>query len=279
MKVVSIDLDLLEHTYFYFDEPVEYKLQNKKTIKIYPILLKDSEIFLSSVNLLKIDKNVISSVEIIQMSYLQFICDILLMQNNDNKQRLLNLLILCLHQNNLKIFKDEKGRPFLANENFDIIINRFDFEDIKRIILYQNLVHFDDSYINPEFKKAIEETEKLKCKNIDFPTLERKIAIITSHTGITKKEQLEMTYRSHVLLFEEVCGEIDFITIRPIAMYCGKGAEFGHWIYKKKTNKFDNYITNVENYKKKMGDGTIRQAIDSNNIGSNLEQQFRNFNK
>lgn len=279
MRVVSINLEYLKRTYFYFDEPVNYKLQSGKQIKIYPILLKDSEFFLSSVDLLKIDKNSTPSVEIIQMSYLQFICDVLLNARNENKQRFLNLLIMCLHKNDLKIYKNDKGKPFLADDSFETIITHIDFEDIKRIILYQNFINFNDEYVSPDLKKAMSEMDELRCKDIEIPTLERKIAIISSHTGITKKEQLNMTYRSHELLFDEVCGEIDFVTVRPIALYCGKGNDFGHWIYKKKTNKYDNYITSVESYKKKMGDNTIHQTVTSENISSSLEKQFNNFNK
>ena len=276
---MSINLEYLKRTYFYFDEPVNYKLQSGKQIKIYPILLKDSEFFLSSVDLLKIDKNSTPSVEIIQMSYLQFICDVLLNASNENKQRFLNLLIMCLHKNDLKIYKNDKGKPFLADESFETVITHIDFEDIKRIILYQNFINFNDEYVSPDLKKAILEMDELRYKDIEVPTLERKIAIISSHTGITKKEQLNMTYRSHELLFDEVCGEIDFVTVRPIALYCGKGNDFGHWIYKKKTNKYDNYITSVESYKKKMGDNTIHQTVTSENISLSLEKQFDNFNK
>ena len=275
---MSVNIDFLERTYFYFDKPVQYKLQSGKTLEIYPISLQDSEIFLSSINLLKIDKNATPSVEIIQMSYLQFICDVLLSQNDDNRQRFVNLLVLCLHKNDLMIFKDGKGRPFLADKNFDVLITHLDFEDIKRIILYQNLLHYDDEYINPELKKSMMEMDELRSKGIEYPTVERKIAIISSHTGISKKEQLEMTYRSHELLFEEVCGEIDFVTIRPIALYCGKGQEFGHWIYKKKRSKLDNYITKVDDYAKKMGGDAIKHSYNQS-FGNNLEQRFINFNK
>lgn len=279
MKAVAIDLDYLKRSYFYFDKPVEYKLQNGEIINIYPILLKDSEFFLSSIDLLKIDKNSFPNVEIIQMSYLQFISDILLNQNEDNKQKFLNILILCLHRNDLKLFKTENGKPYLSDIFFNTTITHLDFEDIKRIILYQNFINFDDEYINPELKKAMLDMDELRLKGMEIPNLERKIAIISSHTGITKKEQLEMTYRSHELLFEEVCGEIDFVTIRPIALYCGKGNDFGHWIYKKKVNKYDSYITSVESYKKQMGDNSIHQTVTSNNVGLNLEQKFNNFNK
>ena len=275
---MSIDLNYLERAYFYIDEPVNYTLQNRTNIQIYPVSLKESEIFLSSVGLLKIDKNSMPSVDIIQMSYLQFIVDVLLRQDEDNKQRFLNLLILCLHQKDLMIFRNDKGKPFLANKDFSIVITHIDFEDIKRIILYQNILHYDDEYINPELKRSMAEMDELRIKGMDIPTLERKIAIITSHTGLSKKEQLEMTYRSHELLFQEVCGEVDFITIRPVAIYCGKGKELGHWVYKKKISKFDNYITNVDDYTKKMGGDAIKHS-STQSFGNKLEQQFINFNK
>ena len=51
MKAVSINLEYLRRSYFYFDKPVDYKLQNEKIIEIYPVQLKDSEFFLSSVDL------------------------------------------------------------------------------------------------------------------------------------------------------------------------------------------------------------------------------------
>lgn len=275
---MSVNIDYLTHSYFYFDKPVDYILKNKFTIKIFPVFLIDSEIFLSSVGILKIDKNSSSDVKIIQMSYLQYIVDYLL-EDEDNKQRLLNILILCLHQKDLKIFKDKNGKPFLANKDFSLIITHKDFEDIKKIILYQNLLNYDDEYINPELKKSMDEMDALKSKNIEIPSLERKIAIITSHTGLSKKEQLEMTLRSHELLFEEVCGEIDFTTIRPVALFGGKGEELGHWIFKTKKGKFDNYITDIEHYRKKMGGkNNVKESFDTSH-GDKYEKQYKNYNK
>ena len=50
-----------------FGNPVEYK-----GLKIKPILAKDALRFLDAVSVLQIEKNKIPSVEIIQMSYLEF---------------------------------------------------------------------------------------------------------------------------------------------------------------------------------------------------------------
>ena len=275
--VVSIDLENLSRTYFYFDIPVKYKLKNEHVLEIYPIDVCSSEIFLSSVQLLTIDKNSLPDPKIIQMSYLQFICDFLI-RDPSFLQRMVNILTLCLHTINPKIVRDELNRPAIIDNELGYKITHREFDDIKKIILYQNLIHYDDEYINPEFKKAMDEMDELKAKQYEMPNIERKIAIITAHTGLSKKEQLSMTLRSHSLLFEEVTGEVDFTTMRAIALFAGKGNEIDHWIYKKKTGKFDKYVTQVDAYTKSMGGG--KQIKSSNtDLGDFYTQQFKNFHK
>lgn len=278
MKDVSINLNALSRTYFYFDEPVDYKL-TEKIIQIYPVTLRQSEIFLSSVGLISIDKNVMPSVEIIQMSYLQFIFSVLIPQDKDNLQRFVNLLSLCLHMKEPKLKKNEIGKFILVEGENEYTINGQQFEDIRRIILYQNLPHFDDSYINPELKKAMNEMDELRNKGIDSPNLERKMAIITAHSGISKKEQMEMTYRSHSLLFEEVYGEVEFTTIRPIALYSGSGDKLDHWIFKKKKDKMEGYITNVDKYAQSMGSDKNAVKSTTGQLSEQYLQQIDNFNK
>ena len=53
-----------------FDEPVEYK-----GLTIKPILAKDAIRFFDAVSVLQIEKNKFPVVEIIQMSYLEFMCN------------------------------------------------------------------------------------------------------------------------------------------------------------------------------------------------------------
>ena len=72
----KLNIDLYRRAYFYFDKPVDYVI-NDKILYIHPVLVKDSEIFLSSVSVLDADKNSSDSVEIIQMSYLDFIYKVL----------------------------------------------------------------------------------------------------------------------------------------------------------------------------------------------------------
>lgn len=272
------DIDIYTKTYFAFDEPVHYQIENK-TLLISPILLKDSEVFLSSVNILTVDKNSLSSPEIIQMSYLQFLFEYLCLKES-NLHRIVNILYLCLDMKNPIARKNDFGKYELYDKEKDIAISAKKFDEIKKIILYQNFPHYDDEYINPELKKNMEEMDRAKSKGYVQPSLERKMAIITAHCGISKKEQMSMTMRAHNLLFEEIVGEVEFTTIRPIALYTGQADKFEHWIYKKKKDKFDGYIMDVDTYTNKMGGevGAIKTSTDTS-YGDKLMNQFDNFYK
>lgn len=277
---MAVDLEFLSKSYFYFDEPVPYQLDNNYTLYIKPISVRNSQFFLDSVDLLTIDKNSSSNPQIIQMSYLQFITDVLLQSENMKvyKQQFINLLILCLGMRNPYVYRNEKGKPFLVEGKNEFQVNHRQFEDIKKIILYQNIIHFDDTYVNPEAKAAMNQIDMLKNQEFENISIERKMAIITAHTGVLKKDQLEMTYRSHCLLFEEVCGEVEFATTRPVALFSSKGKELPHWIYKKKKNKFNDYFISDKAYHKSMGgDGNITPVVT--NKANSYEQTFNNFKK
>ena len=143
-------------------------------------MVEDSEVFLSSMNILLVDKNSSPSVDIIQMSYLEFIYKVLF-QDEINIDRFVNILKYCLHMNSPQIGFDEKNKHFLVDKESGILIGSKDFDNIKRLILYQNLVHYDDEYVNPEIKAMMNEIDELKNKGVDTQNIKRRIAIITAH--------------------------------------------------------------------------------------------------
>lgn len=271
----KLDLDLYRKAFFYFDLPAEYKIGDK-ILHIYPISVKDSEVFLSSMSVISIDKNAVDSVEIIQMSYLDFVYKVLF-QEAVNVSKFLNILKYCLHINKPFVGYTKQNRPYLRDNETALEINAKDFENIRRIILYQNLIHYDDEYINPDIKKMMSEVDAVKSARVEQPTIERRIAIITAHCGLSKKEQLKMTYRSHSLLFEEVYGEVEYTTLRPIALFGGNGDKIDNWIYKKKKNKFDGYVTDADKYSASMGGQYNAIQSTNTNYGDALSQQYEQF--
>ena len=260
---MAIDIAVLEKGYFYFDKPVPYKLSDTTNIDITPISVYDSEVFLSSCDILQIDKNALNSVEIIQMSYLDFLLKVMLPTDKSGLllDKLSNIFRLCLGMKTWKLKVKEKQKLSIVAPDDSFEITGKQFDDIKRIILYQNVPHYDDTYIDPDLKKMMGEVDRLKNQGINVPTLERRMAIITAHCGIDKQTLMHYTMRSLQLLFEECAGEVEFTTLRPIMLYAGKAKELEHWIYKKKKDRLDGYITSVESYNKSMGgDGIVKQA-------------------
>ena len=260
---MAIDIAVLEKGYFYFDKPVPYKLSDTTHVDITPVSVYDSEVFLSSCDILQIDKNALNSVEIIQMSYLDFLLKVMLPTDKSGLllDKLSNIFRLCLGMKTWKLKVKEKQKLSIVAPDDSFEITGKQFDDIKRIILYQNVPHYDDTYIDPDLKKMMDEVDRLKSQGISAPNLERRMAIITAHCGVNKQTLMQYTMRSLQLLFEECAGEVEFTTLRPIMLYAGKAKELEHWIYKKKKDRLDGYITSVESYNKSMGgDGVVKQA-------------------
>lgn len=271
---VSVNIDLLKTAYFPFDKAVPYKIGDK-VIEIKPVKLVDSALYGASEPILKIDKNSINDVKIIQMSYLQFISDVLIPGDPIYATSLGIILLLCLGMTNPMLQRNDKGRPYLQND--DIVIKPNHFEEIMRIILYQNDARYDDEYINPDLKKAMQDMDKLKAKGKEPPNLERRIAIVTAHTGVLKKDLLEMTLRSFDALFSEVVGEVEFLTTRALILYSGQAEKADHWLFPKKKDKFEGYITDVGDYSKSMGgDGKVKTSSNTS-MGDNYTNILNKF--
>ena len=253
MNLVSIDINVLQEIYFAHDKSVPYQLRDGNTLNILPVYVQDFAVFYHSVGILKIDKNALNKVEYIQMKYLQFLFEVMFPQDKFYIQQFINIINLCLDLKKAMINADEHGKVYIYDEEKQIKIDAKDFDEISRIIMYQNFYRYDDSYVNPDVQRAMREVDELKGKAYEEISLERKEAIITAHTGISKKDLEEMTYRSFSMLFDEVCGEVEFTTTREIALFAGKGDEIEHWIYKKKKNKMDGYFVTTEQYAKSMG--------------------------
>lgn len=276
--VVENNIDYFRTLYFTFDLPVPYTLKCGYTLEIAPVKLADSMIFLTSYGVLDIDKNLSNDVEVIQMSYLKFLDKCILPLNDQTKQQLINICLLCLGFTLPIIRYDEKGRAILSNADLDykelFYITAKEFDEIKRIILYQNLPKYDDEYIDPELKANMEEMDRIRGQNLQPPSLERRMAIITSHCGITKDVQMNMTLRSHSILFEEVAGEVEYSAVKGISCYGGNPDEV-QWIYKKAKNKFEDYITSKEKYNKSMGgNGHIASTTNSSEGYSSQYNKF-----
>lgn len=217
-----VDIDRLELMYFQNDEPIPYYLKNSVDengnmstdgykLLIKPIKVKDWSIFNNCIDILMHELQDYNSVEIIQMSYLEFIINILLdkvsdEQISENAFKLSTILSMALG-----IYEARKGmfrnKPCLTlhDENGDVVslITPKEFNELKKIILFQNIINYDDRYLSPEIKKEIEEYEKIKYsnENIVNPTLEKQKVFVISKTGISMRDINDMTYRTFTQVY------------------------------------------------------------------------------
>lgn len=203
-----INIDTITKIYFYNSLEVPYELKKGGFINIKPILVKDYPLYEICEGMLQINKNEVNDIEIIQMSYLEFLFKNILNTNEAYKQQFVTLINLCLGYSQISFEKD-KGKISLVlyekNANGDFIVSKVishkEFDDIKKIILYQNNPKYDDRYVNPEVKELMNQYYKSKYNSLYSPTLEEKKAFVSSKIGKSFKELGEIPYREFELIY------------------------------------------------------------------------------
>lgn len=247
---MSIDFNIYSQVYFEWNEPVPYK-----EFTITPIKFRNYYLFRNSYGVLAIDKNNIENGKYIGMSYLDFLVKILMNPEAPTcqicKDKFVVILQLSLGAKSMSYRFDENGRTVLLIDGVEVKYKEFD--DIRRIILYQNIPGYDDEYIDPDLKKDIELANHLKGKNIEYPSAEKQIALVTVETGLTRKEIEEMTYREFLILFTTMSESIDYKLNHAAEL---QGTKFKqpieHLIYKKKKNKYSDAFMDMGELKEKF---------------------------
>lgn len=190
-------------------EPTIYK-----GIKLYPIQMEKCVSFFKNVGCLTIQKNNISDIEIIQMSYLNFLL-IVGIVNNEVLNAFNKVMSLVLREQKLVFLLDDKEydinnlRDFIeymelkdrmninkikmkvyTDEN-EITITDTDFEKIRRIICEQNTIEIDDMVLPEQIQKAVEEAEEF-VDDGNNPTLEEQIIALACISGnITRMNEIK----------------------------------------------------------------------------------------
>ncbi len=246
--------------YAAFDEPIPFK-----GLLIYPILLKQYYDFKVSYDILCIEKDKIPNPKIISMKYLDFIFSVVALDTNfvDEKHDFTKgkynieklILILCL---SLHVVADDI-RIIMSNGHYKLIINSIeinsdDFDDFRRIILYQNLIDYNEEFVNPEVKEAMNEYYRSKNKGIVMPTLEDKMSVISAVNGLSKKDFIEMTIREFDMIFEKCVDLVDY-KIYKTAESSGNvkfETPIEHWVYHKPTDLYAKVFSSYDTFKKEF---------------------------
>ena len=240
--------DLL-NKYISFNKPVPYK-----SFLIYPIKLCDMYNVQDILNLFQIDKNILGNIELISMSNLRFVLMTAYVEDMYRVQLdyLLRTVLNIDDNKDIQIYVDDNSEKILIGEKIGEIhnhvildevngqkINAEDFDEIKRIILYQNIVDYTDKYIDPDVRKATEEYYRLKNKDAIHVSLEHKMICVQLKTGMSIEEIGNLTIRNFHLLFNVIVDESDYMALR-FAEFTGVKfkSPVENWAYRAKKDKY-----------------------------------------
>jgi hypothetical protein len=257
-----------------FDEPVPIG-----EILVYPVKVKDYYTLVSSIDILRIEKNKIPDVQIIQMSYLAFVLA-LIVEDDNYRQHFIDICKLCFHigeNDGATIHKFEMGRmlyhqdkgievyfingyniKFISCDNIitlyidDVAISGSEFDEIIDVIGFLNFPSYDNEEMSEDFRKLMEEYYTLKNKNINPPTLEEQIIAVMGQTGMSKKDLMEETIYTLQAMVDSIMGKTDYLVqhlYRSHAMTDKKLPEIEHWLIKSKKNKYEEVFSDLEEYK------------------------------
>ncbi len=251
--------------YFIYDKPVPYianclrksKDAELHVLNIYPVKVIDYIKFHVVINCLLLEKNKIPDPKIIQMSYLDFL--FYCIENDENggvyASFLVELLKMCLHLDidAIKYVKENGKVNLIIN---DIRYDKSDFDNIKNIICYQNIIDYDDSYIDPKVEKALKEVEEFKNRNRKkLCSLEEQIVCVMLALHETDETKIHnLTIRKFSLILRRYDFKLHYKIYKSASMsgFVEFKEEIDHWMSEISNKRYSDALIEYDQFKGKM---------------------------
>ena len=256
-------------------------------LQVKPILVRDFFQFNNAKDVLDIEKNKIPDINIIQMTYLRFLLTIIIEQDGF-KEDFLTILALSLgvkydatkrnpsfEPNEILTQQTRKGESEVWINGWDVrfrlsddrvILCLYDdedlveiddaqFDDLRKVILLQNIYKYDDTEMSDDFRRVVEEYYRLKNKDIVLPTLEDRLMAVCVSSAYKLEELYAMPLRLFDALLEYSIDKLEYQVNKLIVNLAqGKveGLHLSHWVYKTKKDKYSEIFTDAQDLVKKV---------------------------
>lgn len=256
-------------------------------LQIKPVLVRDFFQFNNAKDVLNIEKNKIPDIEIIQMTYLRFLLTIMIEQDGF-KEDFLTILALSLgakydatkrnpsfEPNEILTQQTRKGESEVWINGWDVrfrvsddkvVLCLYDdedlvkiddaqFDDLRKVILLQNIYKYDDTEMSDDFRRVVEEYYRLKNKNIVLPSLEDRLMAVCVSSAYKLEELYTMPLRLFDALLEYSVDKLEYQVNKLIVNLAqGKveGLHLSHWVYKTKKDKYSEIFTDAQDLVKKV---------------------------
>jgi hypothetical protein len=237
--------------YLECDEPIPYK-----SLLVYPAKIKNYYDFLDSVTCLTIDKDQLGP-DAAAMSYLEFL--VLLYVSEEYKDRTkvqfeeVCRLCLQLEPDDFYFGVDDKEQLFFCIG--DTRFKKGEFDELRKIILNQNFPDYDDTYIDPELAKALDDERELRSRRSGKPSLEDQINALCVLTGLNFDYIYSLPIRRFFLVLGKSIAKMEYQMARTAQMSGMVKFEspIQDWIPSEKKNFLAERSGQYDEVKKKIG--------------------------
>ena len=150
---------------------------------------------------------------------------------------------------------DEKVTLCLYEKDNLIEISDAQFDDIRKVILFQNVYRYDDIEMSDDFRRVVEEYYRLKNKDVVLPTLEDKLMAVCISSPYKIEELYTMPLRLFDALLEHSIDKLEYQVnklIVNLAQCKTDGFNLSHWVYKTKKDKYSEIFTDAQDLVKKV---------------------------
>jgi len=136
--------------------------------------------------------------------------------SNFNKLQYLNDIKICSEcgseRDDTIKYIFEKGNNLLFVNN--VKITKSDFDELRKIVCYQNIPDYDDEYIDPELKADLEEAARLRNPNNVQPSLEKQESCIVSSSSYTYDTVKDLSIRKFIMLLRTIDAKLHYFAYR-----------------------------------------------------------------
>ena len=206
---------------YYFENGLDVPIKLSKTNKqiyVKPVLVKDSLKYNEVSSILKYDKNKINDIDVIRMSYLEYLA-ILVLNSEQIATKFMELMKLCLGLENIA-FNEDKGAICIAvvdgDNNVESVIHSNEFDTIKNVILYQNDSDYVNLTLSEDLLEQYETYINIVSRDTHTPTTEEKKAYIMLKNGYTLEQINNLPLRFFELMYKTGIDNDEYIAQKII---------------------------------------------------------------
>jgi hypothetical protein len=237
-------------------------------IKLYPVKMKKYSEFMLFIQIFRMKKNRIPDVNVIKMSYLDFVVKYLPEHPEMCMMNPIDMFIItlsmCLDEGTIKrtqITADEKEEVSIkiipeSTDDEPVIINGQKFEEIRKEILELNGLEDVDYTISEEVESALEEAreQQAQIKNESPATLEDMVDYYHVATGVGYEEISEMQIRKFFNNIRRIIIVENYRILKSAEMggMVTFKSEIPHWLrHLEKPKAYSDVQTNLNEFEAK----------------------------